>query len=222
MSKFITSSIGKKVIMSLSGLFLMVFLVVHLTVNCFLFAGADAFNTAANFMVTNPIIKVVEPILALGFIIHIAWSIVITIQNMRARPVGYNKLNQGKNSTFASRNMFVLGGLVLSFLAIHIANFYVKIKFTHEVGEAIVDGVAMHDTYTLVTSLFTVWWYVVIYVIGAIFLGFHLSHGFWSAFQTIGFSNDIWRKRLNNIGRAYAVIVAGGFALIPVYFHFVQ
>jgi len=222
MSKFITSSIGKKVVMSLSGLFLMTFLMVHLTVNCFLFAGAEAFNTAAHFMVTNPIIKVVEPILALGFVVHIAWSIWITIQNMMARPVRYNKTNQGKNSSFASRNMFVLGGLVLTFLALHIANFYVKIKFTHEIGAVSYAGVEMHDTYTLVTSLFTIWWYDVIYVIGAILLGYHLSHGFWSAFQTIGFSNQIWRKRLTVIGYIYAIIIAGGFAIIPTYFYFVQ
>lgn len=102
---FLSASIGRKFFMSITGLFLVMFIVVHLTLNLLLIFddSGDLFNMAAHFMATNPLIKVMEPVLALGFVIHIVWSIVITIQNMRARPVGYNKTNQSVNSTWVSR-----------------------------------------------------------------------------------------------------------------------
>ena len=84
--------------------------------------------------------------------------------------------------------------------------------------EVVIGGIHMHDTYTLVTKYFAIWWYDAIYILGALFLGLHLYHSFWSAFQTIGWSNDLWRKRLEMLGLAYAIIVAGGFAFIPAFF----
>lgn len=218
MSNIFCSSIGKKVIMSLSGLFLIVFLVVHLTINAFLLVGdGELFNLAAHFMSTNPIMHMLEPILGLGFIIHIIYSIIITIQNMRARPVKYAVSNQQDNSTWASRNMFILGGLIGIFLVIHIINFFYKVKFG-ELTPIVIDGVSMDDTYLLVSSLFKMPLYSIMYVFGAAFLGLHLYHAFQSAFQTLGVNNQIWRKRWNAIGLIYTLIVAGGFAIIPAYF----
>lgn len=218
MSNFLSSSIGKKVIMSLSGLFLISFLCVHLALNLLLIFdnSGNLFNQGAYFMATNPIIKIVEPILAIGFIIHIIWAAVLTLQNRKARPVKYALRNQSGNATWASRNMFILGGLVLIFLVIHLYNFWWIVKF----GELeIVPGTDMHDTYTLVASLFKDnLYYCLLYILGAIFLGLHLTHGFWSAFQSIGFSNDIWRKRLEYLGYIFAVIIAVGFSIIPLYF----
>ena len=218
MSSIFSASIGKKLIMSISGLFLIVFLLVHLGINLLLIIGPDAYNAGAHFMATNPIIKIVEPLLALGFIVHILYASILTLQNQKARPENYNTIDQSKSSTWPSRNMYVLGGLVLVFLVMHIINFYWKIKVLggHDIPE--VPGTEMHDTYWLVTSLFKFWWYDAIYMTGAILLGLHLSHAFWSAFQTIGLSNIVWRKRLNVIGQIYTYLIAIGFAAIPLYF----
>lgn len=221
MSSLISSSIGKKLFMSITGFFLMSFLVVHLSINLMLIVddSGELFNLGANFMATNPIIKVVEPVLAIGFLLHIMYAIVLTLGNMKARPVNYKRVNQSKSSTWSSRNMFVLGALVLTFLALHIMNFYWKIKVTKDISPVMVDGVEMHDTYALVAGLFkTSSLYCILYIVSGILLGFHLAHGFWSAFQTIGWSGDIWRKRIVFVGKIYAIIIAAGFSIIPLYF----
>lgn len=222
MSNFLTASIGRKFIMSISGLFLIMFICVHLGINLLLVFddSGELFNLGANFMATNPMIKVMEPVLALGFIIHILWSFVISYQNYKARPVGYAKSNAAYSSSWASRNMLVLGALVLVFLVLHIMNFFYVIKFDpHSMSVATVDGVEMHDSYTLVAGLFkTNVVYCLVYVVGAILLGFHLTHGFWSAFHTIGFSNNNWLPRLQFVGKIFAILVAIGFSVIPLYF----
>lgn len=223
MSSFITSSIGKKIIMSLTGLFLITFLLVHMSLNLLLIIddSGDLFNTGAHFMATNPLIKVMEPILALGFIIHIIWGAILTLQNMKARPQKYSKVSQAGNCSYASRNMFFLGGTILIFLAIHLFNFWWKIKIIGDplLANVHVAGQEMENTYALVATLFkSSTLYCIIYIVGAIFLGLHLSHGFWSAFQTIGFSNQIWRKRLECVSYFFAVIIGLGFTVIPLYF----
>lgn len=220
MANFLSSSIGKKFLMSLSGLFLLSFLLVHLFLNSLILfdKSGELFNEGAHFMSSNPIIKVVEPVLAIGFILHIVYAFILTIHNLYTRPVGYNKQNQSKASSWSSRNMFVLGSVVLVFLVIHIANFFWKIKFTgHELLEhGTVDGI--ENAYLLVTTFFIDWWWiVVVYVLGSVALGFHLYHSIWAAFQTLGWSNQMWRKRLNRLGLAVAIIIAGGFALIPLW-----
>ena len=221
MSKFLTASIGRKVVMSLSGIFLLVFIAVHLGINLLLiFDDSGAlYNQGAHFMVTNPLIKIMEPILGLGFVIHIIWSFFLEVQNWRARPVKYAKKNMSGASTWASRNMLVLGALVLVFLIIHIINFYVKMKITGDVGEVVIHGTHMHDAYTLVASAFKSSILLgVFYILGGILLGIHLSHGFWSAFQTLGLNNKYWLNRWKVIGKIYAIVVAVGFAVIPLYF----
>ncbi len=220
MASFLNSSIGKKFLMSLSGLFLISFLLVHLIVNSMILFDPSGvlFNNAAHFMGTNPIIRVVEPVLAIGFILHIIYAGILTLKNQWARPVGYNKENNGKSSTWASRNMFVLGSLVLIFLVIHISNFFWKVKFAGSelLEEGAVDGI--ENTYLLVTTFFINWWWIdIVYVIGAVVLGLHLTHAFWAAFQTLGLSDNRWRRRLEIAGWAYTIIVAGGFALIPLW-----
>lgn len=222
MSNFFLASIGKKFFMSITGLFLMIFILVHLTVNIQLIFDdtGELFNSAAHFMATNPAIKIIEPILGLGFMIHIIWSFVISYQNWRARPIKYHKKTQSVSSSWASRNMLVLGTLVLVFLINHIINFFYVIKFTPEqLQSVLVHGTKMEDTYTLVSSLFiNSVIYDILYIIGGILLGIHLIHGFWSSFQTLGLNNKIWMRRLQWIGRVYAVIVAIGFSVIPLYF----
>jgi succinate dehydrogenase / fumarate reductase cytochrome b subunit len=224
MSGFLSSSIGKKLIMSVSGLFLIMFLMVHLIANLALLFGADAFNIVSEFMGTNPIIQVMQPILAFGFIFHIIYASILTLQNQKARGTdSYNKVVNSHQSSWASKNMYILGGLVFAFLVLHILNFFWKIKVTGSplLNEVNVDGEMMENAYALVTGLFNDpqlgMVYSSVYILGAIALGFHLTHSFWSAFQTIGFSNDLWRKRLTVIGYLYAIAIAGGFAIIPIF-----
>ncbi len=227
MQNFLTASIGKKFVMSITGLFLLIFIAVHLVLNLMLIIddSGDLFNIAAHFMATNPVIKVMEPLLALGFLIHIIWSFIITIQNMKARPVRYAKRDQKGTSSWASRNMLILGGLISVFLVVHIMNFFLKMKFTgdpllQEV-QVVYGGVhvEMENAYALVTTLFkSSSLYCLFYIAGAIFLGLHLTHGFWSAFQTIGWNNKNWMKRLEVIAIIYAVLIAVGYSIIPLYF----
>lgn len=221
MGNIFSSSIGKKLVMSISGLFLLVFLGLHLFLNSLLLVSADAFNVAANFMSTNPLIKIMEPVLAAGFIIHIIYATLLTLKNQAARPQSYKNVDQSKASAWSSRNMYVLGFMVLSFLVMHIANFFWKIKFG-SVPSVMVDGTEMHDTYTLVTTLFLTYkWINAVYIAGALALGYHLSHGFWSAFQTIGWNNNIWVKRLKVVSYLYAIVIAGGYCTISLYFWFI-
>lgn len=224
MSGFFKSSIGQKFLMSITGLFLITFLLVHLTANLFLLAGSNWYNIATNFMDTNAIIQIMQPILAIGFIVHMIYASILTIQNIKARPEKYNKVDQAKSSSWASRNMFILGSLVFIFLAMHLINFFWKMKFSGSdlLAEVEVDGKMMENAYALVTGLFLDssfgLVYSLLYILGALCLGLHLQHAFWSAFQTLGLSNNNWRKRLEVIGNIYALVIACGFAIIPLYF----
>jgi succinate dehydrogenase / fumarate reductase cytochrome b subunit len=225
MSNLLCSSIGKKLVMSISGLFLVSFLLIHLTLNSFLLLpdGGEMFNAAAHFMATNPFIKIMEPVLAIGFIVHIVYAALLTLQNQKARgSQGYASSNQTKDVAWASKNMFVLGLTISAFLVVHIANFWVKMKIT---GDGLltettlkIGGVEteIENAYALVNKAFSYSWIVAIYVVGSLGLAFHLSHGFWSGFQTIGFSNEAWRKRLTVLGALVAWVIGIGFSLIAV------
>lgn len=222
MSKFLLASIGRKFLLSITGLFLLMFIGVHLAINLLLIFddNGELFNLGANFMATNPAIKIMEPLLGLGFLIHIIWSFFLEYQNWRARPVKYNKQNLGASSSWASRNMLVLGSLVLVFLIIHIIHFFWVMRFNpHSLGTVTIEGKQMEDAYTLVADLFKGSVpYSIFYIIGGILLGIHISHGFWSAFQTLGLSNKNWMKRLQFLAKLYAILIAAGFAAIPLYF----
>jgi succinate dehydrogenase / fumarate reductase cytochrome b subunit len=180
--------------------------------------GFEAFNEAAHFMATNPFIQIVEPLLGLGFIVHIIFSVYITLQNQSKRPIHYGNVNRRYSTTWPARNMFILGGFVLIYLGIHLSNFFWKVNFGH-VEKVMINGTEMDNLYTLVTTLFlNWWWYDVIYILGAVFLALHLSHGFWAAFQSLGWNNDRWRIRLKRIAYAFAIIMGIGFSTIPLYF----
>jgi succinate dehydrogenase / fumarate reductase cytochrome b subunit len=216
MSKFLTASIGRKFIMSVSGIFLMLFIAVHLGVNLLLIFdnSGELFNQGAHFMATNPLIKVMEPILGLGFVIHILWSFMLEYQNWKARPVKYARKNMSGASSWASRNMLILGALVLVFLIIHIIDFFWVIKFSPEEIENLAKG-----DYDLVAGLFKESVFTcILYIIGGVLLGLHLSHGFWSSFQTLGLNNKFWLRRWQVIAQIYAVVIAVGFSIIPLYF----
>ena len=222
--------------MSLSGLFLVMFLLVHLTVNSFLLLdpvfGTETgamFNAGVHFMGINPMIRIIEPILAGGFILHILYSIVLTIQNNRAR--GGNKYASGNKTSdveWSSKNMFVLGLALFAFLAVHIAQFWVKMKLT---GDPLLEQEASfsyfgvitqgENAYALVNTAFNELWVVIAYVVGSIALAFHLAHGFWSALHTVGLSNSVWIPRLQKIGFVIAWIIGLGFSTIAIVQHLI-
>jgi len=222
MKKFITTSVGSKFLMSITGLFLVTFIATHLTVNLLLIFDdtGELFNRGAHFMGTTLAIKIMEPILGLGFMIHILWSFLIEYKNWKARPVSYSKSDGRAALSWASRNMIILGLLILVFLVIHLINFFWVIKFNPETMQTVnIGGEEMEDTYTLVAGLFkSSIIYCILYIIGGILLGLHLSHGFWSAFHTLGLTGKRWIVRLQFVGKIYAVIVAAGFSLIPIYY----
>lgn len=215
------SSIGRKLIMSLSGLFLITFLLVHLGANLTLLAGAGAtpeetvYNQVCEFMDTNPVIKVMVPVLALGFIIHICYAFWLTLQNMKARGRDHYASSNKTAISWASKNMLVLGVIVLGFLVLHLSHFWAKMQMQHFIG-----GVAEPDAYMLAEELFTNWIYSVIYIVWVWALWFHLNHGFWSAFQTIGMNNKTWMPRLKVIGYILSTAIVIGFSIIPLFFLF--
>ncbi len=210
---FFYGSIARKFWMALSGLFLVVFLVVHLSINMLLLSSDPSwFNEASHFMATNIIIQVAQYILAAGFLLHILMGIKLTLQNRAARPVNYAYNKPGENSSWASRNMIVTGLMVLLFLIIHLRNFFYVMKFG-DMGDL--------DDYSLVTDLFGIWYYTLIYVVAFVLLGIHLNHGFQSAFQTIGWRNNKWKGILSLLGTIYSVVIAVGFSAIAIY-HFIN
>jgi len=205
---FFNSSVARKFWMAITGFFLVTFLVVHLIINLFLFVGPELFNEASHFMATNPIIQIMQYVLAAGFIVHIVMGIKLTLQNKAARPVKYAYENASVSSSWASRNMIITGVLVLVFLVLHLRDFFYEMKFTDHV----------QDDYTIVVTLFGMWYYTVFYVLAFIGLGIHLNHGFQSAFQTVGWKNHKWKGLLQSVGTVYSAIIAIGFSAIAIYF----
>jgi succinate dehydrogenase / fumarate reductase cytochrome b subunit len=194
--------------MAITGVFLVVFLVVHLTINLFLFVSPELFNEGSHFMATNPLIQVMQYVLAAGFIVHIVMGFKLTLQNKAARPIGYAYENAAVSSSWASRNMIITGGLILVFLVLHMRHFFYEIKFTDNVT----------DDYMLVTSLFSIWYFALFYVLAFVGLGIHLNHGFQSAFQSIGWKNSKWKGIMQLVGTLYSIFIAVGFSSIAIWF----
>jgi succinate dehydrogenase / fumarate reductase, cytochrome b subunit len=221
MSNFFCSSIGKKLLMSLAGLFICVFLVLHLGINLMLLRkdGGEVFKIAVEFMTTNPLIKIMEPVLFGGFLVHMIWGIILWVRNRMARPSRYAVSNNSQTSFF-SKYMIHTGAIIFVFLALHMMNFYfVKLGLTNA-PEGVNSVEGPHDFYNMAINLFTQPVYSIIYVIFMIFLGFHLNHAFQSAFQTLGINHKKYTPVIKWAGVIYSVVIPAGFASIPVYFLF--
>ncbi len=201
--------------MGLTGLFLISFLVVHCFLNSFIFFndGGIMFNTGAHFMATNWLIRAMELVLFLGLILHIIQALVLTLQNKKARPVAYAKFNGAANSSWYSRSMGLLGTLLLIFLIIHLAHFWVKSRFTGLPGE---DAEGHENLYAVMQETFTHAWVVVVYCLAMISLAYHLLHGFQSAFQTLGLNHKKYTPLIKTIGTCFSIIVPIIFAAMPV------
>ncbi|MEX0883826.1 MAG: succinate dehydrogenase cytochrome b subunit [Cyclobacteriaceae bacterium] len=216
-SKTLNSTLGKKLLMALTGLFLILFLVVHLAGNLQLLIPDEgkAFNIYAETMATNPLIRVVS-ILNFSFILlHVIYSIILTRHNKKARPVSYAVTKPSENSTWSSRNMGILGTLIFIFILVHLRGFWYELKFG-EVPFATYDGVTYKDGYTIVAEAYQNVLYVIFYVVSMAFLAFHLSHGFASAFQTLGINHTKYTPFIQKLGLGFAIIVPALFALIPI------
>jgi succinate dehydrogenase / fumarate reductase, cytochrome b subunit len=213
-STLLTSSIGKKLFVALAGLFLMVFLLVHLGINLLLLRndGGEWYMAASHFMSSNWIIKIFEVVLFGGFLLHMIFAIAVTIRNWIARPVRYQVTNKSETSFF-SKYMFHTGVIVLGFLLIHFIHFFfVKLGWVSPP-----EGIDKHDFYTMAIQLFKNIPYTILYLAFFVFLGFHLNHALQSAFQTLGFQHNRYSKCIEGFGTFYAVLIAAGYAIIPLY-----
>ncbi|HPF63360.1 succinate dehydrogenase cytochrome b subunit [Lentimicrobium sp.] len=210
------SSITKKIIMALAGLFLISFLIVHLGINLLILKndGREAFNLAAHFMVTNPLIQTMQWVLFGGFIIHILLGVVLQIQNWMARPQRY-KVEGYSHTSFFSKFMIHTGAIILAFLVLHLINFFFRAKFGEMPGVMIGDQ-HYEDMGLLVIEKFKSLPYVLIYIFWLLFLGFHLDHAFHSALQSLGLNHNKYTPVAFGISRALAILIAGGFILIPL------
>ncbi|MCH7677656.1 succinate dehydrogenase cytochrome b subunit [candidate division KSB1 bacterium] len=218
--KFIGSSVGKKFLMALTGLAMVIFLLEHLSGNLLLFSkNPDPYNEYADFLLSfGWLIIVAELGLIAILLFHMVSAISISIGKKKARPVAYAKTgNAGEPSkkTFSSKTMIWTGLLIFAFIAIHLKTF----KFGPNYSST-VDGVEMRDLHTLVWEVFQNPIYVVWYVGALIFLGFHLRHGFWSAFQSLGVHHPRYTPVIYSVGILVAIIISVGFLGIPLWIYF--
>lgn len=213
------SALVKKYWMALTGLFLIIFLVVHAAINAMIFFndGGITFNKWAHFMGTNLIIRTMEIVLFLGLILHIVDGILVTAQNRAARPVNYAFAKHNANSRWYSRSMAILGILILLFLIVHLDNFWIKTR--HIIGNIDaygVDAAGQENLFARMVDVFTNPLLVVIYVLGCFSLFWHLLHGFKSAFQSLGINHRKYNGLISFCGAAFAIIVPALFASMPV------
>lgn len=226
------SSIGKKFIQAVSGAFLIVFLLLHATINFFsvidsftgkfgavaaddkLFSAGDGlFKLGCDFMST-PVISIMVPVLALGFLVHIVYGCWLTFQNVRARGgfKRYEVSSKAAADSWSARNMFVLGIVILGIVFFHLFHFWAKMQMP----ELLHIGTFENNPYLLLTTVLGKWWILVIYLIWFAAVWFHLTHGFWSMFQTVGWDGSVWFKRVKVIGIIFASLICLMFLTVGV------
>ena len=214
------SSITKKLIMSISGLFLIMFLLLHMTINLFSVvdtfkgtygAAEGLFQAGCDFMAL-PIVTIMVPVLAAGFLVHIVYAFILTAGNLRARGgvQRYAGGSKGKAESWAAKNMLLLGVIVLGLVAFHLNHFWADMQLKEFQGHH------AENPYVLLNATFKSVWMTALYVVWFVALGLHLCHGFWSAFQSMGLSNKIWEKRLTYIGYFFIAVIVLGFAAVAV------
>ncbi|TDG35340.1 succinate dehydrogenase cytochrome b subunit [Pedobacter changchengzhani] len=214
-----SSSIGKKFIMGITGLFLILFLIVHCGINALIFFndGGLTFNVGAHFMASNWLIRAGEIVLFIGLLAHIFQALRLTLQNRKARPISYTVTDGNANSKWYSRSMGLLGTLLLIFLVVHLKDFWVVSRFT---GIPSTDAQGHEDLYAVMREKFQDPVRVGIYLLGIISLCYHLLHGFASAFQTLGWNHSKYNGIIKGAGIWYSIIISILFAAMPIAFHF--
>ena len=217
MDTYFTSTLFRKTLAALSGLFLVLFLVGHLVGNLqLIFASGDSgqkqFNEYALFMTTNPAVKVLSIITYSSIIFHTLLTIFLAIQSKRTRPIKYEVSSGSENSSWASRNMPLLGILVLIFIVIHMKSFWYEMHFG-VIGD---DPNGNKDLYTVTIVAFKEWWYTIFYVFSMVMLAYHLHHGISSSFQTIGLKTRKYVNLIQKFALGFSIIVPAAFASIPI------
>lgn len=216
-SRLLTSTLGRKVMMAITGLFLILFLVVHLIGNLQLLRHdqGEAFNVYAHFMTSNPLIKTISYVNYAAILVHVVWAFMLTKINRDARgPEGYAVTKN--SSEWTSRNMGILGTLIFIFLVIHLRGFWAKMHWG-DMPMATYEGETYKDLFKVVDEAYSHLWYVALYVISMCVLAFHLWHGFASAFQSLGLNHLKYNPIIRFVGRSFAIIVPALFALIPIW-----
>ena len=220
-TKTLSSTLGRKLIMALTGLFLILFLTGHVSGNLILFKGdgGEAFNMYAKFMTANPAVKLLSYLTYLSVIGHVIYSIALSNHNKAARPIGYAESMASTNSAWSSRNMGILGTIILVFLAGHMYSFWFQMHWG-SVPTVMYGGEEYKDLFSVVSLAFQQLCMVGLYVVAMIFLGFHLSHGFASAFQTLGLNHKKYSPAIKAVGSIYCILVPALFASMPLYIYF--
>ena len=217
MSAFAKSSIARKVVMALSGIFLVLFLALHVTINFCSVLSPETFNTMSHFMGYNPIVQyLMQPMLIAGVMVHFVMGIVLEIQNNKARGIRYVSYKGSANAPWVSRNMIISGLVVLAFIGLHMYDFWL-----HEMNYKYV-AVSPEDPtryYEETVAKFQPMWRTVIYVISFVLLSLHLWHGFASSFQTMGVNNK-YSSGIRTFTRLYAIVIPLLFIIVALYHHF--
>lgn len=219
---WIDRTLSRKNLMALTGLFLCFFLVIHLLGNLQLLLPAGEaqlqFNAYSKLLSGNIFIKIISFVLYASIIAHAIYALIITLRNKRANGSRYHYDQRGAASKWYSRNMGILGTIILIFLIIHFKDFWYQYKF----GQMPLDEHGHKDLYTLVVSVYREGWYVAVYVLCMVALCYHLLHGFFSAARTLGVYHPRYAKGIRVFGWIFSVVICAGFALIPVYVHFLK
>ena len=221
----LNSSIGRKLIMSISGLFLILFLLFHLSMNVAAVFSGEAYNLVCSLLGANWYAVAATLVLAAGVVIHFVYAWMLTVQNRKARGNDRYALNsRPKGVEWASQNMFVLGLIVILFMILHFSQFWYKMMFAELIGQHEIalgsdmvspqDGAAFINFYFKGNIVITV-----LYLIWYVALWFHLTHGFWSAIHTLGWNNNVWMSRWECISKWVATIICGLFAIITIIFY---
>ncbi len=209
--------------MAVTGLFLIMFLLVHVGLNACIFADwvnpeddGQMFNKAAHFMGSTIVTRILEIVLFIGFIIHIIQGYVIEAKNRTMRGHGYTKELGSRGSTWMSRSMALLGTIIFLFLVVHISKFWWSSRITHDMDQVVYNNVEMHNVFLRMYDVFQNPLIVLLYLAGVGALGFHLLHGFHSAFRSMGVHNKKYLSLFKGLGYGFTVLVCVGFALMPV------
>ena len=222
-----STSVGKKIAMGITGLFLISFLIVHCAINATIFLndGGETFNQAAHFMGTNIVIRIMEIVLFAGIIGHIVQALIVTMDSRKANSVKYAVFDGKANSKWYSRWMGLLGTLILMFLIVHLLDFWVPARFTGlNITPVMIDGNEYKNMYGKMQEVFSIGWIVVVYVLGMISLAYHLMHGFQSAFQSLGLNHKKYTPIIKLTGIWFSILIPLIFALMPIaiYFGFIN
>ncbi|MCB0727438.1 MAG: succinate dehydrogenase cytochrome b subunit [Ignavibacteria bacterium] len=223
LSGIFTRSVGKKIAMGITGLFLISFLIVHCAINATIFVndGGKVFNEAAHFMGTNIFIRIMEIVLFAGIIWHIVQALILTLDSRKANSVKYAKFDGKANSKWYSRWMGLLGTLILMFLVVHLLDFWAQARFTGlGIPPVMIDGKEYENMYGKMLEVFSVGWVVVVYILGMISLAYHLMHGFQSAFQSLGLNHKKYTPVIKLTGTLFSIFIPLIFALMPIAIYF--